>query len=506
MTTFNEFGINEQIIRAISDMGFEEATPIQTQTIPTALAGKDLIGQAQTGTGKTAAFGIPLIEKTDVKSSDIQSIILTPTRELAVQIAEEINKIGHFQGVRALPIYGGQDISRQLRALKQNPQIIVATPGRFMDHMRRKTIRLQGIKMVVLDEADEMLNMGFVEDIETILKEVPETRQTLLFSATMPKRIQTLAQKFLKEPEFISVKTKEMTVENVDQQYMEVQEKQKFDVLCRVLDIQAPELAIIFGRTKRRVDELSEALLKRGYIAEGIHGDLNQAKRDSVIRKFKEGTIEILVATDVAARGLDVTGVTHVYNFDIPQDPESYVHRIGRTGRAGKSGIAMMFVSPREIDHLKSIERMTKRKIVKLPVPTFAEAIEGQQRLTVDKLLETIAEKDFQGYKNSAEQLLEEVDSVTLVSAALKMLTKEPSLTPVKITGEAPLRAKKASFGGKRTDKGNYRGGSSSSSSSSKGRGDRDRNRGRNKEGGGGGERPARNNAERSFSKRNKNK
>lgn len=500
LTTFNEFGINEQIIRAISDMGFEEATPIQTQTIPKALEGKDLIGQAQTGTGKTAAFGIPLIEKTDLKNSDIQSIILTPTRELAVQIAEELNKIGHNQGVRALPIYGGQDISRQLRALKQKPQIIVATPGRFMDHMRRKTIRLQGIKMVVLDEADEMLNMGFLEDIETILKEVPETRQTLLFSATMPKRIQTLAQKFLKEPEFISVKTKEMTVENVDQQYMEVQEKQKFDVLCRVLDIQAPELAIIFGRTKRRVDELSEALLKRGYIAEGIHGDLNQAKRDSVIRKFKEGTIELLVATDVAARGLDVTGVTHVYNFDIPQDPESYVHRIGRTGRAGKDGIAMMFVSPREMDHLKSIERMTKRKIIKLPVPTFAEAIEGQQRLTIDKLLETIAEKDFQGYKNSAEQLLEEVDSVTLVSAALKMLTKEPNTIAVKITGEAPLRAKKASFGGKKGDKGNYRGGS-------KGRDrDRDRNRGRNKEGGGSEGRPARNNAERSFSKRNKNK
>jgi ATP-dependent RNA helicase DeaD len=499
LTTFRDFGLSEQTINAVSDMGFEEATPIQIQTIPKALEGKDLIGQAQTGTGKTAAFGIPIVEQTDTKDYAIQSVVLTPTRELAVQIAEELNKIGNRSGVKALPIYGGQDIGRQLRALKQNPQIIVATPGRFMDHMRRKTIHLQGIKMVVLDEADEMLNMGFVEDIETILKEVPDTRQTLLFSATMPKRIQVLAQKFLKTPEFISVKTKEMTVENIDQQYMEVQEKQKFDVLCRVLDIQAPELAIIFGRTKRRVDELSEALLKRGYIAEGIHGDLNQAKRDSVIRKFKEKTIEILVATDVAARGLDVSGVTHVYNFDIPQDPESYVHRIGRTGRAGKAGIAMMFVTPRELDHLKSIEKMTKRKITKLPVPTFTEAIEGQQRLTIDKLLETVAEKDFQGYKNSAEHLLEEVDSVTLVSAALKMLTKEPNTIAVKITGEAPLRAKKGNFDKNKSGKSNYRGSSSAGGGRGKPGADRDRSRSRKE----GEARPSRNNAERSFKKRN---
>ncbi len=474
LATFYEFGLNHQIIRAISDMGFEEATPIQAQTIPTAISGKDLVGQAQTGTGKTAAFGIPIIEKADMEETGIQSVVLTPTRELAVQIAEELNKLGHLKGVRSLPIYGGQDISRQIRALKQKPQIIVATPGRFMDHMRRKTIRLQTISIVVLDEADEMLNMGFLEDIETILAEVPETRQTLLFSATMPKRIQDLSQKFLREPEFITVKAKEMTVENIEQQYMEVAEKQKFDVLCRMLDIHAPELAIIFGRTKRRVDELSEALLKRGYIAEGIHGDLNQAKRDSVIRKFKEATIEVLVATDVAARGIDVSGVTHVYNFDIPQDPESYVHRIGRTGRAGKTGMALTFVTPRENDHLKTIEKITKRKITRRSVPTFAEAIEGQQRLTIDKLVETVQENDFQAYKNSAEQLLEEIDSVTLVAAALKMLTKEPNTTPVKLTEEAPLRAKKAKFGEKKAGGGKYRYGKDRDR-------DRDRNRGRNK-------------------------
>lgn len=328
MSTFNELGLSQPLIRAVSNMGFEETTPIQEQTIPVVLEGRDIIGQAQTGTGKTAAFGIPLVEKLDVQSGNIGGLVVTPTRELAVQVAEELNKIGQFKGVRALPIYGGQDINRQIRALKNRPHIIVGTPGRLMDHMRRKTIRLQQVAMVILDEADEMLNMGFIDDIRTILEEIPEERQTLLFSATMPKPIHDLAQRFMRNPELISIKTKEVTVPNTEQNYVEVQEKQKFDVLCRLLDIQSPELAIIFGRTKRRVDELYEALNKRGYSAEGIHGDLTQAKRDSVLRKFKEGVTEILVATDVAARGLDISGVTHVYNYDIPQDPESYVHRI----------------------------------------------------------------------------------------------------------------------------------------------------------------------------------
>ncbi|HJV46836.1 MAG TPA: DEAD/DEAH box helicase [Bacillota bacterium] len=443
MATFNEFGLQHPLVRALNEMGFEEATPIQTQTIPVALEGKDLIGQAQTGTGKTAAFGIPLIERLALDKEHIQAVVLTPTRELAVQVAEELNKIGQFKGIHTLPIYGGQDINRQIKALKRRPQIIVATPGRFMDHMRRKTIRLHGISMVVLDEADEMLNMGFIDDIRTILQEIPEERQTLLFSATMPKAIQELARKFMNEPHIIAVKAKEITVPNIEQQYIEIPEKQKFDVLCRLLDIHSPELAIVFGRTKRRVDELSEALTKRGYGAEGIHGDLNQAKRDSVLRRFKEGTIEVLVATDVAARGLDISGVTHVYNFDIPQDPESYVHRIGRTGRAGKTGLAITFVSPREIDHLKTIERITNRKMVRKAIPTWAEAIEGQQRITVDKLMGIIEEGDLHTYKSIAEQLLEDTDATTLVCAALKLLTKEPSQAPVKLTEESPLRSKK---------------------------------------------------------------
>lgn len=468
-------------------MGFEEASAIQEHTIPLGLEGKDIIGQAQTGTGKTAAFGIPIIERVDLTESQIQAIVLTPTRELAVQVAEELNRIAQYKSVRALPIYGGQDIGRQIKALKKRPQIIVATPGRFMDHMRRKTIRLEGIHAVVLDEADEMLNMGFIDDIKAILEEVPEERQTLLFSATMPKAIKEIAQKFMKNPEHISVQPKEVTVPNIAQQYMEVPEKQKFDVLCRLLDIHSPELAIIFGRTKRRVDELSEALSKRGYGAEGIHGDLNQAKRDRVLRRFKEGTIEVLVATDVAARGLDISGVTHVFNFDLPQDAESYVHRIGRTGRAGKTGLAITFVTPREIDHLKLIEKVTKRRMDRKSVPSLSEAIEGQQRLTVEKLLEVVQEGDTHHYKTMAESLLNDIDSVTLLAAAIKLLTKEPDTTPVKLTDEAPLRAKKKrdsskrSFNRNRNDRGDNRRGRSGGGG---GRGDKDRDRGERRGGG----------------------
>lgn len=443
MPTFYEMGLSQSVIQATKNMGFEEATPIQELAIPVAMEGKDMIGQAQTGTGKTAAFGIPLIEKMNVKLGASQGLVITPTRELAVQVAEELNRIGQYKGVRAIPIYGGQDIGRQIRALKNRPQIIVGTPGRLMDHMNRRTIRLNGIEMVVLDEADEMLNMGFLEDIENILGGTPEERQTLLFSATMPKPIQNLAQKFLRDPEFISVKAKEVTVPNTQQHYYEVHERQKFDVLCRLLDIQSPELAIIFGRTKRRVDELFEALNKRGYSAEALHGDLTQARRNTVLKHFKDGITDILVATDVAARGLDISGVTHVYNFDIPQDPESYVHRIGRTGRVGREGMAATFVTPREFYHLRNIEQVTKRKIVRKPVPTVNDAIETQQKYTADKLMETIKEGSYFQYKEFAEEMLEEVDSVTLLAAAFKLLTKDHEDVPVKLTEEAPLRQKK---------------------------------------------------------------
>ncbi len=429
-------------MKAIKNMGFEETTPIQEATIPMVMGGRDIIGQAQTGTGKTAAFGIPMVEKVEANSTKIHSLVLTPTRELAVQVAEELNKIGQYKGIKTLPIYGGQEISRQIRALKNRPQFIVGTPGRLLDHINRRTIRLDSIEMVIIDEADEMLNMGFIEDIEKILSEVPAERQTLLFSATMPERIKRLAKNFMKEPELIKVAAKEVTVPNIEQHYMEVKEKQKFDVLCLLLDIHSPDLAIVFGRTKRRVDELSEALSKRGYAAEGLHGDLTQAKRDSVMRKFKNGTIEVLVATDVAARGLDITGVTHVINFDIPQDPESYVHRIGRTGRAGKTGLAITFVTPREIGHLQTIEGMIKKKIERKSIPSPMDALEGQKKIVTDKLQAIIEEKSNLQYRQVAEELLDEYDSVTVISAALKMLIKEPDKTPIELTAESPLRVK----------------------------------------------------------------
>ncbi|MRG85801.1 DEAD/DEAH box helicase [Salinibacillus xinjiangensis] len=431
-------------------MGFEEATPIQEKAIPVGLSGKDLIGQAQTGTGKTTAFGIPLVEKVDTTSGNIQGIILAPTRELAVQVAEELNRIGTKKGIFTLPIYGGQDIGRQIKALKKRPQIISATPGRLLDHMKRRTIRLDKIHTVVLDEADEMLNMGFIEEIEEILAAVTSEHHTMLFSATMPNKIEALAQRFMNNPEMIRTKTKEMTVKNIDQQYIDVPEKQKFDVLSRLLDIQSPELAIVFGRTKKRVDELTEGLKKRGYSAEGIHGDLSQSKRDHVIRLFKEQTIDIMVATDVAARGLDISGVTHVYNFDIPQDPESYVHRIGRTGRAGKKGLSVTLVTPREMGHLRIIEKVTKTRIERQSIPTYSDVIEGNKQSAIDQLRQTAENDNISEFKSMAENLLDDIDSVTLVSAAIKLLTKEPDRTPVQLTSVAPLRSKKPKNDGNR--------------------------------------------------------
>lgn len=443
MPTFYELNLSHPVIRATINMGFEETTPIQELAIPPVLEGRDIIGQAQTGTGKTAAFGIPMVEKADPYSGKITGLVITPTRELAVQVAEELNTIGQFKGVRALPVYGGQDINRQIRGLKEKPQIIVATPGRLMDHLRRRTIWLQHVAIAVLDEADEMLNMGFIEDIENILMSVPDERQTLLFSATMPKAIRDLARRFMKDPEFIGVKNKEVTVSNTEQSYVQVPDRQKFDLLCRLLDMLSPESAIVFGRTKRRVDEIFDGLIKRGYPAEALHGDLTQPKRDRVMNNFKEGHTEILVATDVAARGLDFNDVTYVFNFDIPQDPDSYVHRIGRTGRVGKPGTAVTFVTPRELGHLQLIEQAIKKKIARIPIPTVNEALEGQQRLAIEKLMQVVEEGETHHFKLLAEELLNTADSVSLLSAALKLLTKAPDTTPVILTEERPFRQRK---------------------------------------------------------------
>jgi len=439
------------VLKAIHEMGFEESTPIQEKAIPIALQGRDLIGQAQTGTGKTAAFSIPLVQNIDPKEEHIVALIMTPTRELAIQVAEEIAKLSRFKGIRTLPIYGGQDIVKQIRALKQKPHVIIGTPGRLLDHINRKTIKLDHVRMVILDEADEMLDMGFLDDINTILSKLPEDRQTMLFSATMPPNIRKLADTYLKSPEFVSVVPKQVSAPSVEQYYMEVHEQQKFEILSRLLDMEAPDLAIVFGRTKRRVDELSEALKKRGYSAEGLHGDLSQNQRDAVMRKFRDGSIDVLVATDVAARGLDVSGVTHVINFDLPQDPESYVHRIGRTGRAGKEGIAITFVTPRESDHLHLIERITRHRIAKRPLPSIADALEGKQRATAERLIEVLQNDDFHIYKGFAIQLLEQYDSVHVLAAALKLLTGEKNDVDIQLTPEEPLRVKK-----RRTEGGRY--------------------------------------------------
>ncbi|WP_046721617.1 DEAD/DEAH box helicase [Heyndrickxia coagulans] len=443
MTKFSELNLSPAILKAVKRMGFEEASPIQAATIPLTMQGKDIIGQAQTGTGKTAAFGIPLIEKIDHRSRNIQGIIIAPTRELAIQVSEELYRIGQDSRVHVLAVYGGQDISRQIRALKNHPQIIVGTPGRILDHIHRGTLKLDHVHTLVLDEADEMLNMGFIDDIEAIFSTVPKDRQTMLFSATMPDPIRKIAERFMNNPELVRVKAKEMTVPSIEQYYVKVQEREKFDVLSRLLDVQSPDLAIVFGRTKRRVDELANALNLRGYLAEGIHGDLSQAKRLSVLRKFKDGKIDVLVATDVAARGLDISGVTHVYNYDIPQDPESYVHRIGRTGRAGREGMAMTFVTPREMGYLKTVEQTTKKRMLPMRPPTWDEAFEGQQRVTMERIGETIKEGNIDEYMSVAKELLAEYDPAEVTAAALKLMTKEPDKTPVHISEERPLPHKK---------------------------------------------------------------
>ena len=362
--------ISNEICRAVLDMGFEEATPIQSQAIPVILEGKDIIGQSQTGTGKTAAFGIPLLERINPEDRRLQALILCPTRELAIQVSEEFRKLLKYKdNIRVLPIYGGQPIDRQIAALRKGTQVVIGTPGRVMDHMRRRTIKAETVQMMVLDEADEMLDMGFREDIETILVKIPEEHQTLLFSATLSPEILDITKRFQKNPEFIKIVRKELTVPNIEQYYFDVKEKTKLDALCRIIDVYDPKLAMVFCNTKKRVDDLVEMLQGRGYFAEGLHGDLKQAQRDKVMQKFRNGTIEILVATDVAARGIDVDDIDVVFNYDVPQDEEYYVHRIGRTARANNDGVALTFVNEKEQTNFKNIENFLEKEIYKIPVP-----------------------------------------------------------------------------------------------------------------------------------------
>lgn len=422
---FDELSIDERILRAIEDMGFEETSPIQTQAIPAVCEGIDVVGQAQTGTGKTAAYTIPMLMKIDPQIKKPQAIVLCPTRELAVQVAEEIRKLAKYMSdIKVLPVYGGQEIVRQIKSLKTGVQIIVGTPGRVMDHMRRKTVKFDNINMVILDEADEMLDMGFREDMETILTETPEDRQTVMFSATMPKAIMDIARNFQKDARIIKVVRKELTVSNIEQFYYEVRPKNKTEVLCRLIDIYNPRLSVVFCNTKRQVDELISELKGRGYFADGIHGDMKQQQRDRVMDDFRSGKVDILIATDVAARGIDVDDVDMVFNYDIPQDEEYYVHRIGRTGRAGRSGMALSFISGKEVYKLKDIERYCKTKILAKPVPSLDDVKNTKLDNMFDKIRQTIEEGGLTDMVNLVEEHVnqEEYTSMDMAAALLKML------------------------------------------------------------------------------------
>lgn len=422
---FDELNIDERILRAIEDMGFEETSPIQTQAIPAVCEGIDVVGQAQTGTGKTAAYTIPMLMKIDPQIKKPQAIVLCPTRELAVQVAEEIRKLAKYMSdIKVLPVYGGQEIVRQIKSLKTGVQIIVGTPGRVMDHMRRKTVKFDNINMVILDEADEMLDMGFREDMETILTETPEDRQTVMFSATMPKAIMDIARNFQKDARIIKVVRKELTVSNIEQFYYEGRPKNKTEVLCRLIDIYNPRLSVVFCNTKRQVDELISELKGRGYFADGIHGDMKQQQRDRVMDDFRSGKVDILIATDVAARGIDVDDVDMVFNYDIPQDEEYYVHRIGRTGRAGRSGMALSFISGKEVYKLKDIERYCKTKILAKPVPSLDDVKNTKLDNMFDKIRQTIEEGGLTDMVNLVEEHVnqEEYTSMDMAAALLKML------------------------------------------------------------------------------------
>lgn len=426
ITTFNDFDINNNIKKAIRDMGFEEPTPIQKLTIPEALKGKDLIGQAQTGTGKTVAFGIPILEKIFIKDKSPQAIIICPTRELSIQVANEIAKLGsNIKKLKILPVYGGQPIGRQIRVLNKGVHIVIGTPGRILDHIERGTLNLIGVETVVLDEADEMLDMGFREDIEQILRHIPKQRQTLLFSATIPDEIKRIAKFYQKNPKHLKVSSKQMTVPEITEYFYNVKEKYKLDDLTRLIDVYDISLGLVFCNTKRRVDYVVRHLKNRGYSVDGIHGDMKQKIRDKVMNKFRRGDIEILVATDVAARGIDVANVQAVFNYDVPQNPEYYVHRIGRTARAGNIGYAFTLVDGKEQRMLDNIRKTTKSKIKKQKIPSYKEMSEIKNKLIFEEVKNIIKNDDLNNYTKSVKNLTRKNLSTLQVAAALLKMVRD---------------------------------------------------------------------------------
>lgn len=422
MTTrlFTELGLSAEVLKAIDTLGFEQASPIQAEAIPVLLQGRDVVGQSQTGSGKTAAFAIPAIERTDPGRKAVQVLILCPTRELAVQVAEEVFKLAAGKrGLHALPIYGGQSYERQFQGLRQGAQIVIGTPGRLMDHLRRGTLRLDEVRVVILDEADIMLDMGFREDIEQILQVTPTERQTVFFSATMPAAIRELIARYARDPQTISIQQKTVTVPTVEQIYYEVDRRFKVELLTRLIDIHDLKLGMVFCNTKRMVDDLADHLEAQGYSADRLHGDMSQAQRDRVMNKFRQSGLDFLVATDVAARGIDVNDVEVVFNYDLPYDVEDYVHRIGRTGRAGRSGRAISFVAGRELFQVRNIERFTNTRIHRGSVPTLAEVEDAREEVIVNRLRQTLQGGAFRRQDRLVERLLEEGFSSTDIASAL---------------------------------------------------------------------------------------
>ncbi|MFZ5493951.1 MAG: DEAD/DEAH box helicase [Verrucomicrobiota bacterium] len=438
---FSELGLSPEILKAVDRMGFEEASPIQTAVIPHGLAGRDVVGQSATGSGKTAAFAIPAIEKVDVSLKRAQVLVLCPTRELAVQVAEEFGKLAMFRkGLMEVPIYGGQSYERQFRALAAGAQVVIGTPGRVMDHMERGTLRLDALKVVVLDEADRMLDMGFRDDIEHILKSVPEQRQCLFFSATMPRAIQELIKRHTRDPEWVRIESHAQNAPQVEQIYFEVDRRSKIEVLTRLIDLHDFRFGIIFCSTKIMVDELDEHLHARGYSTDRLHGDITQAQRTRVMDKFRRRGFEFLVATDVAARGLDVDDLEVVFNFDLPNDAEDYTHRIGRTGRAGKKGMAFTFVSGREIYKLQQMVHYARLKIRRERVPSLDEVEEARGNVFFEKLRATLEEKKFTSHDQMVDRLLEQGYTSTDIASALIHLMQgeaaEPAKQPAKVRAE----------------------------------------------------------------------
>ena len=425
---FSELGLPDSLLAAIETLGYERPSPIQALSIPPALEGKDLVGLSATGSGKTAAFALPALAKVDIKALHPQVLILCPTRELAVQVCEEVHRLGaKMRGLHATPVYGGAPMDRQLRALRDGAQVVVGTPGRLLDHLRRGSFDPSHIKMAILDEADRMLDMGFKDEMTELLGALPPERQTLFFSATMSQGVSRLIKSFGKNPQIVEIEQKARTVSTVEQSYFEVRQRSKVEVLSRILDMNPPRLGIIFCNTKRSVDECTEDLVNRGYAADRLHGDMTQQMRERVLKRFREGSVELLVATDVAARGLDIDEIDIVFNYDLPTDPEDYVHRIGRTGRAGRSGRAVTFVYGRDIYRLQSVERFTRSVIRRERIPSV-EQVEGRRAdLIFDNLKERLEAGKFDAYQDNIDRLLEQGHTPTDIAGALVTLLREAS-------------------------------------------------------------------------------